>query len=103
MSSIVPPPHARLVSSTKYRSRAGSIHIDVPVNPTWPNADADMRAPHDEAGSMVSHPSARELPPTALFVVARRTRAGESGDGIDASPRAPRSTARAKAPTAAAV
>src|SRR5947209_701583 len=103
MSSSVPPPQTRLVSSTKYRSRDGSIHIDVPVKPTWPNADADIRVPHEEVGSIVSHPSARELPGTRLFVTARARRAGESGGGIDASPRALRRTIRAKAPTEAAV
>ena len=33
----------RLVSSTTYRSRNGSIHSDVPVNPVWPNAPGDSR------------------------------------------------------------
>ena len=31
----------RLVRNTTYKSRSGSIHNDVPVNPVCPNADAD--------------------------------------------------------------
>src|SRR5262245_53651184 len=78
MSSSVPPPQTRFVNSTKYRSRTGSIHNDVPVKPTCPNARADIRAPHDEVGSIVSHPSARELPGTVLFVVNVRTRSASN-------------------------
>ena len=39
------------------------------MKPTWPNAAVDMRVPHDEVGSMVSQPSARELLGTELRVV----------------------------------
>src|SRR6185295_2364248 len=86
-----------------YRSRSGSIHSDVPVYPTLPNAAGDIAVPHDEVGSIVSHPSARELPGTLLFLVACATSGGDRGAGTVASPRAPRSTAHAKPPTPAAV
>src|SRR5439155_17587092 len=102
-SSSVPPPQTRFVRSTKYRSRAGSIHSDVPVNPACPKADEDIFVPHEEVGSIVSHPSARELPGTSLLATARATSAGESGGGIDRSPRALRSTVRANPPTDPAV
>src|SRR5882672_5365434 len=95
---MVPPPQTRFVSSTKYRSRSGSIQSDVPVKPTWPNADDDIRVPHDEVGSIVSQPSARELPGTVLFVVNARTSSGEKGGGSVASPRAARSMTRANPP-----
>jgi hypothetical protein len=49
------------VRITTYKSFAGSIHSDVPVNPVWPIALADILEPHDEVGSIVSQPSAREL------------------------------------------
>src|SRR2546428_361254 len=100
--SIVPPPQTRLVRSTKYRSRSGSIQSDVPVKPTWPNAEDDIRVPHDEAGSIVSQPSARELPGTVLFVVNSRTSSAEKGGGMVVSPRAARSIVRANRPTAGA-
>ena len=80
------------MSRTKYRLRGGSIHSDVPVKPTWPNAAGDISVPHDDVGRMVSQPSARELPGTSLLRVARATRSGVSGAGTDASPRAARST-----------
>ena len=48
---------------------SGSIHNDVPVNPTCPNARADIRVPHDDVGSIVSHPSARELPGMSVRLV----------------------------------
>ena len=51
----------------------------------------------------MSQPSARELPGTLVFVVARLTRSGEKGGGSAASPRAPRSIERANAPTPEAV
>ena len=73
------------------------------MKPTWPNADADMRVPQDEVGSIVSQPSARELPGTRLRVVNRRTSAGVNGAGTSSSPRAAFSTALANAPTAGAV
>ena len=38
-----------------------------------------MRVPHDDVGSIVSQPSARELPGTVLGVVKSRTIAGVSG------------------------
>ena len=88
MSAEVPPPPARFVNNTKYRSRIGSIHSDVPVKPTCPNAAADMRVPHDEVGSIVSQPSARELPGTVLFVANTPSTAGSKT-------LAPLSTARA--------
>ena len=40
---------------------------------------SDIRSPHDDVVSMVSHPSARELPGTRLFVVKRKTAEGVSG------------------------
>ena len=43
-------------------ARSGSIHNDVPVKPTCPNARGDIRVPHDDVGNIVSQPSARELP-----------------------------------------
>src|SRR5207253_2627115 len=49
----------RLVRNTTYTSACGSIHNDVPVKPVWPNEVLDIFAPHDEVGSIVSHPSAR--------------------------------------------
>ena len=51
--------------------RSGSIHIDVPVKPVWPNARAESRVPHEEVGSMVSQPTARELRGTVLRVTNR--------------------------------
>ena len=39
----------------------------MPVKPTVPIAAGDMRVPHDEVASIVSQPSARELPGTRLF------------------------------------
>ena len=54
----------------------GSIHSDVPVKPTWPNAAGDIRVPHDEVGSIVSQPSARELPGTRLRASTRRRAPG---------------------------
>ena len=62
-----------------------------------------MRVPHDEVVSIVSQPSARELPGTVVLVVARRTSVGDSGTGTAWSPRAARSAARANAATAGAV
>ena len=40
--------------------RSGSIHNVVPVNPVWPNAEGDIFEPHEDVGSIVSHPSARD-------------------------------------------
>ena len=37
------------------------------MKPTCPTAAGDMRVPHDDVGSIVSHPSARELPGTVVF------------------------------------
>src|ERR1700730_14430866 len=54
-----------------------------------------MRVPHEEVGSIVSHPSARELPGTELLVTNCRTRDGENGCGTPVSPRVARKTARA--------
>ena len=102
MSSGDPPPQARFVSSTKYRSRPGSTHKDVPVNPTCPTAFGDICVPHEEVGNIVSHPSARELPGTVLFVMKLATSSGENGAG-PLSSRAARRRRRAKAPTAGAV
>ena len=39
-----------------------------PGREAHPNADADIFVPHDEVVSIVSQPSARELPGTVLFV-----------------------------------
>src|SRR6187402_1804685 len=80
----------RLVSITTYKSFAGSIHSDVPVNPVCPIALADIFVPHDDVGSIVSHASARELPGTVVFVANN----GREGDFIHQ---------RAAAPTASAV
>src|SRR5947208_3124685 len=93
--------HQSQLPAIPYRATMPVTTSDVPVKPTWPNADADIRVPHDEEGSIVSQPSARELPVTELFVVARATRAGEKSPA--ASPRAARSMLRANAPTPLAV
>ena len=50
----------RLVRNTTYTPRSGSIHNVVPVNPVWPNAEGDIFVPHEDVGSIVSHPSARD-------------------------------------------
>src|SRR6185436_10756437 len=58
-TSWIPSPSrvgcTRLVRITTYRSFDGSIHSDVPVNPVWPIALADIFVPHDDVGSIVSH------------------------------------------------
>ena len=63
----------------------------------------DIRVPQDEEGSIVSHPSARELAGTVVFVVNCATSSGENGGGLSRSPRAARRMVRANAPTAGAV
>ncbi len=50
----------------------------------------------------MSHPSARELAGTVVFVVNCATSSGENGGGLSRSPRAARRTTRANAPTAGA-
>ena len=90
----------RLVSSTTYTSAAGSIQSEVPVNPVWPTARADIRVPQDEVGSMVSQPSARELPGTRVRVMKRLNVADAATVG---APRKPAAIVRAKRPTAAAL
>src|SRR5262245_13204557 len=99
MASSEPSPNARFVSRTKYRSRPGSIHSDVPVKPTCPNALDDIRVPHDEVGSIVSQPNARELPGTGLRAENVRSSDGVNGGGPEDSPRAAARTTRAKRPT----
>jgi hypothetical protein len=42
-----------------YRPRSGSIQIDVPVKPVWPNARGETKEPAEESSEGVSHPSAR--------------------------------------------
>ena len=42
-------------------SEKGSIQIDVPVKPVWPNASADIRLPHDEVGRIHPRPPEDEL------------------------------------------
>src|SRR6185312_9879803 len=49
----------RLVSRMTKRSRAGSIQIEVPVNPVWPNARCDSRWPAELFPLGTSHPRAR--------------------------------------------
>src|SRR4029453_14486 len=93
-TSCMPSPSrvgcTRLVRITTYKSLVGSIHSDVPVNPVWPIALADILEPHDDVGSIVSQPSARELPGTVVFAANNAS----DGDFIHQ---------RADAPTAAAV
>ena len=67
------------------------------------SAAVDSFVPHDEVGSMVSQPSARELPGTLDRVVASATNSDVKGVGAAGPPRAARSTTRANAPTAPAV
>ena len=97
MSAAVARPATRLVRSTTYRSRSGSIQSDVPVNPVWPMARGDRNRPHDEVGSAVSQASARDEPGTGE----RRAKARIAHDGASAvsSPRRPRNTRRARSPT----
>ncbi len=87
--SSVPPPQARFVSNTKYRSFGGSIQSEVPVNPTCPNAAGDIRVPQDEVGRMVSQPRARELEGTSERLMDRRSRSGGMSAGLGC--RVPRS------------
>ena len=61
-----------------------------------------MRVPHDEVGSIVSQPRARELPGTALFIKNKFTISRVNGGGTPLSPRAERNSARANAPTSGA-
>src|SRR5919108_271181 len=91
----------RFVRNTTYRSRSGSIHAVVPVNPVWPNAAADIFVPHDEVGSIVSQPSARE-PGTRLFRVTK-IRSVDGDATRELPPVSPARIDRAKSPTAAAV
>src|SRR5262249_35275815 len=46
----------RLVSRTTKSFRSGSIHIDVPVNPVWPNDRGPKRLPAEEFSLIVSSP-----------------------------------------------
>src|SRR6188508_3384619 len=66
----------RLVRNTTYRPAAGSIQSDVPVKPVCPIARGDIRVPQEDVGSMVSQPSARELPGTVLRVTNRASVSG---------------------------
>ena len=54
-----------------------------------------MCVPHDDVGSMVSQPSARELPATALLVTMAATESGVNGS-TELMPSAARKTVRAK-------
>src|SRR5207245_3320486 len=58
----------RFVSRTMKRSRSGSIHIDVPVKPVWPNERRESFAPALEypESDGVSQPSAR-VEPAGMF------------------------------------
>ena len=48
-------------SGTPHTPRAPDRSTDVvPVNPVWPNADGEIFVPHEDVGSIVSHPSARD-------------------------------------------
>ena len=72
IASFVRVGYTRFVSNATYTSFSGSIQSDVPVNPVWPKARADIRVPHDEVGSIVSQPSARELPGISVGRFVRR-------------------------------
>ena len=54
--------NTRFVSNTKDKSRVGSIHREVPVNPVWPRLSAEKNRPLDDPSvEGVSNPNALVL------------------------------------------
>ena len=93
---------ARGSSAARRRRRSpGSSQSDVPVNPVCPNGAGDIRVPHDDVGSIVSQPSARELPGTPPRRATNRR--SDASANTPVRPSSTCSTWRAKAPTAGAV
>src|SRR3989304_611312 len=54
----------RLVSSTTVKSRSGSTHTEVPVNPRWPKDRGEKRLPDVEGGVGTVHPTAQPPSPS---------------------------------------
>ena len=52
------------------------------MKPVWPIAEGDSRVPHDDVGSIVSHPSARELPGTSVSLMNVRIVSGLREDRL---------------------
>src|SRR5271154_3142969 len=60
----------RFVSKTTKRSRLGSIHNEVPVNPVWPKLFGEKYWPAEDVGGVgTSHPKARAESPIACRAV----------------------------------
>jgi hypothetical protein len=64
------------ISSTSMASSLAPGASAPPISALPFSLEADIRVPHEDEVSIVSHPSARELPGTALFAVRRAMLAG---------------------------
>src|SRR5690606_18940229 len=79
----------RLVSSTTTSARDGSTQREVPVKPVWPKLQLDRRGPALLPSDGVSQPTARELPGTTSWRVAKARAASSSRFAAGAQAAAP--------------